>query len=188
MKAPIDVKKLVWGDPHEKPLLRSKTGPRHITDDEFGWLVEKGLFPHKPKPPRVKKEKPVKPPKVQKTEAEIAHQYAKIIVDKQRTRGMISDKFANLKSEKTINKDLWQDTDFFFSVVFQSRDQKYKFLEFLFEKFNLETDDDGEREIQIINGLKFAEQIGCELKKEVAGDYPTGNIELRQFILDEERK
>lgn len=188
MRSPIDVKKLVWGSPTERPLLRAKTGPRELTDDEFGWLVQQGLYPHTPRPGRVKKEKPVKAPKVQKTEAEIARQYAEMMISKHRTRGMITDKFADLKATDKANKDLWMDTDFFFSVVFQSREQKYQFIEFLCAEFDIEFEFYGEKTIQIINGLILAKAMKCELKKEVAADFPTGNIDLKDFVLDEESR
>lgn len=125
--------------------------------------------------------------KPERTEADIVRQYAKIIIDKQRTRGMISEKFSELKAQQTINKNLWQDQDFYFSVVFQSRAQKYEFLAFLYEKFGADWTDDGEGMIQIVNGLKLAAGLGLELKPEVAMDYPCGNLELRDFILDKER-
>lgn len=121
--------------------------------------------------------------KKQKTEADIVRQYAKIIIDKQRTRGMITNDFKHLKG-KTPNKNLWQDPDFFFSVVFESYEQKYKFLDFLIQKFNITAENSDEVNIQIINGLKLAESMGLKLEKELPGDYPTGSLELREFILD----
>lgn len=127
-------------------------------------------------------EKAEKTPKPQKSEAELVRQYANIIMAKQRTRGMIADKFQDMKGQKP-NKDLWQDSDFFFSVVFQSKDQKYQFLERLEEMFPLNANDRGDT-IQIINGIRLAESMGIELRKEIANDYPTGNIELRDLILD----
>lgn len=147
------------------------------SEQQFQEILAKGIRPEEKKKP-----------KVQKSEAEISRQYAKIIMDKQRTRGMMSQQFQDLKKKTTINKDLWQDSDFFFSVVFQSAQQKYEFLTLFFEKFGIEPEDSGRGTIQIINGLKFADQLKFPLKKEVAADYPCGNIDLKQFILDEERK
>jgi hypothetical protein len=118
-----------------------------------------------------------------KTETELVQQYAKIIMDKQTTRGMLSDKFKDMEKQ-TPTKNLWQDNDFFFSVVFQSRDQKYRFLDFLHEKFNITSNDNGTMSIQILNGLKLSEAMGLELKKEVANDYQPCNLELKDLILD----
>lgn len=133
-----------------------------------------------PKTPKPKKTK------TQRSEEEIVTQYAKTLVDNYKTRGMVSDRFEHLKSTKTVNKDLWKDADFFFSVVFQSSEQKTAFLEFLQNKFAVPSGSDKNQSIQIVNGLIFAEKLGCSLKKEVASEYPCGNIDLRKFVLDDE--
>lgn len=176
----VNLKNLKWsGMGH--PMI----GKRHVTPEELVWLAEHGHYPRKEK---IKKNKPAKLPKVQKSEAEIATQYANIIMKKQRTRGQLSSRFSEMETDVTFNKDLWMDTDFYFSVVFQSKRQKIEFLAFLEEKFNIDFEYSDENAIQILNGLKLAKNMGLELKKEVASEYPCGNIELKSFILDEERK
>lgn len=67
-------------------------------------------------------------------------------------------------------------------VVFQSSQQKYDFLNLLFEKYNISVENDWS--IQIINGVQLAENMGLKLKKEVAAPYQCANIELKDLILD----
>jgi transposase len=122
-----------------------------------------------------------------KTEKELVHQYANTIMAKQRTRGMVKEKFKDMRGDKP-NKDLWMDFDFFFSVVFQSREQKVQFLEFLAKQNNIEPDKFFDSTVtQIINGLELARAIGCPLKKEIANEFPLGNIELKDLVLDDEK-
>jgi hypothetical protein len=122
-----------------------------------------------------------------KSEKELVHQYANIIMAKQRTRGMIKKKFSEMKGQKP-NKDLWMDFDFFFSVVFQSREQKVQFLEFLAKEVGIHPDDFFDSTTtQIINGLELAKLMGCPLKKEIANEFPLGKIELKQLVLDDDK-
>lgn len=121
-----------------------------------------------------------------KSEEELVKLYVDKVIRGKVSRGHIDQRFEYTKSDKTVNKDLWIDTDFYFSVVFQSADQKYEFFKALTEKFGnkaLEIEDDGQ--IQIVNGLILAKTLlGLDLKLETARPYPTGNLELMPFVLD----
>lgn len=139
-----------------------------------------------PKEKKAKEPPPPKEPKPEKTEAELVRKYADVIMAKQRTRGMLNKNFKDLEQANTLNKNLWRDSDFYFSIVFQSSLQKYKFLEFLQEKFDFDSGDNGVDQIKIVNGLKLAEFMGLELAKEATRDYPTSNLDLVDMILDEE--
>jgi hypothetical protein len=134
----------------------------------------------KPKP-----DKKPKAPKEEPTERELVHKYVNRVIMNQIYHGRIDDdRFAGLKQDKAVNKNLWMDADFFFSVVFQSSEQKYQFLEGLKAKLGVEFD--SMDEIQIVNGLLLAKAFGIELKEVESKDYPTGNIDLMPFVLDNE--
>lgn len=151
-----------------------------FTEEE---LIERELAK---KPKKEKKPKAPKAPKQEKTEAQLVHEYANAVIGKSATRGQTSDKFEGMKKEGTINKDLWLDTDFFFSVVFQSADQKYKFLEGIRRIFKFEVEQMDESQVQIINGLKLANVMGIPLALETRKPYPCGDLELKEFVLDYE--
>lgn len=84
--------------------------------------------------------------------------------------------------------DQWKDSDFYFSVVFQSAKQKYEFLEFFSKKFGLGLDSvkSNDEIIQVVNGIKLAEKIGLDLKVETSPPYPYPNLELKEMALDNE--
>lgn len=119
--------------------------------------------------------------KQKKSESEIVQQYAKGIMNRQVARGQ-ADRI--IKTGTTTNKDLWLDTDFFFSVCFQSTKQKNAFMEQFLKKFQIEVDENDK--LQIINGLKLAEKMGIKLENEKAFSYPVGSLDLRPFVLDNE--
>lgn len=127
------------------------------------------------------KVKKTRKPKPQKSESEIVQQYAKGIMHRQVTRGQ-ADRV--IKTGTTTNKDLWLDTDFFFSVCFQSTKQKNAFMDQFVKKFGIAVDENDK--LQIINGLKLAEKMGIKLELEKASEYPTGSLDLRPFVLDNE--
>jgi len=116
--------------------------------------------------------------KLQKPESEIVREYAEKIIHRHITRGHADRVF---KNKKTTNKDLWMDTDFYFSVVFQSSKQKMAFLNAV--KWMIE---DGSQ-IQIVNSLKLADAMNVKLERESMGDSPTGDLDLRPFVLDNEK-
>lgn len=91
------------------------------------------------------------------------------------------------KKLNVTNTDLWLDSDFYFSVVFQSSQQKYKFLTKLKEMFSLDIDTSDDNRIQIINGLKFGESIGVDFSKEKPLQYPYPDLELRKLALDDDK-
>jgi len=126
------------------------------------------------------------PPKPPKTESQTVREYANTIISKQSRRDHVGDKFEDLKMKKATNKQMWRDQDFFFSVVFQSRDQKYEFLEALGKMFNIDVNYYGQNTLQVVNGLKLAKSMEIPLENELVYDYPCGNIEVHGFILDEE--
>ena len=135
---------------------------------------------------RRKEEKKRKAELNKKTEKELVHQYANIIISKQKTRGMVKDSFKDIR-EKKHNKDLWQDANFYFSVVFQSYEQKFEFLKKLNRKFPIPEDDMSEiNTMNILNGLVLAKVLGIDLNKEIANNFPLGNIELKDLVLDDE--
>jgi len=144
----------------------------------------------KTKDPKPKKEKKPKEPKPKKekvvvSEEELVKKYANRVIKNQVYHGRVDqNKFQGLEHDRSVSKNLWLDTDFFFSVVFQSSDQKYIFLEALAEKFNLDIGEEGG--IQIVNGLILAKALNIELKLETTKPYPAGNIDLMPFVLDEE--
>ncbi len=133
------------------------------------------------------KEKKPRKPKQTKSEAEIAREYATRIMHRQITRGHVGKRFKDLGPQKTTEKDLWMDTDFFFSVVFQSSQQKYAFLDAFCKQFGVQIEAVGEDRIQVLNGLKLAEQMKINLVKESIDEPPYGSLELRPYVLDTEK-
>ena len=128
-------------------------------------------------------------PKEQKpapTEAELALKYANTIITNQRNRGQLTQKFQKFAIKKT-NKDLWLDSDFFFSVVFQSREQKVQFLHALALQLGMDVESFFQTEYtsQIINGLQLADKMNIPLEGEFTKDYPLPNMELRELVLDD---
>lgn len=138
------------------------------------YCLEKVKKPKAPKPP--------KEPKVEKTSEQLAREYADRIINGKIARGHTDKRFAYTKKDSTVNKEMWIDTDFFFSVVFQSLEQKYEFI----KKVAWKTEVDHDSKIQIVNGLDLAKQMGIELKKETAQDSPYASLDLLPFVLDNE--
>lgn len=126
-----------------------------------------------------------KPRKVKekKSELDIVRKYATLIIHRQTTRGHADDKLKGNEVQKTTNKDLWMDTSFFFSVVFQSEMQKMEFLDQFCKKTNVSLEG---YNIQIINGVKLAESLGFKITKEVMEKPPSGSLDLRPYVLDNE--
>lgn len=126
----------------------------------------------------------LKVPKVVKTEQELVHAYANKIMDGKISRGHFDKRFdwhnRNAQDKGAVNKDIWFDTDFFFSVVFQSEAQKYAFL----KAAGWIVDQD--EQVQIVNGLELAKKMGIALRPEVALEYPYTDLELRPLVLDSE--
>jgi len=114
----------------------------------------------------------------QKTEQQLVHEYANQVMDRKASRGHYDKRFDWHKRDGATNKDLWFDSDFFFSVVFQSEAQKYEFL----SKLSWQTDDF--EQVQIVNGLALAKKLGIDLKPETALPYPYTDLELRDLVLD----
>ncbi len=127
--------------------------------------------------------------KSEPTESELVHKYVNRIIKNQQYHGRIdTDKFQGLEYEKTVSKNLWLDTNFYFSVVFQSTRQKMEFLE-KWEAFSDKLVGESMSSIsklQIINGLKLAKALNIELQEETTRPYPTGNIDLMPFCLDDQ--
>ena len=121
------------------------------------------------------------------TEAQIVQRYANRIINNQQYHGRIDEsKFPNLKYDKKVNKKIWMDENFYFSVVFQSSEQVVEFL----DKLGMTTDEVDQfveaGSLKIINGLKFAEKLGISLEKIPKSDYPLANIELMPYVLDQQ--
>ena len=121
----------------------------------------------------------------EKTEEQIVHAYAKRVMDGKAQRGHVDKRFAHSK-KSDVNKSLWMDTDFFFSVVFESSEQKYQFLDFIRQKFGIDFETYETAQIQIVNGIRFSKSIGMNLKREKAANYPGPPLDLMPYILDDE--
>lgn len=126
-------------------------------------------------------------PKQTKSESELVHEYVDRVIRGKQSRGHVDSRFAYTKANSQVNKEMWLDTDFFFSVVFQSADQKYQFLKRFQEVFKFELENFEGTQVQIVNGLKLGRAIGIELKKEEARDYPYASLDLRPYVLDDEQ-
>lgn len=128
--------------------------------------------------------------KASKSETELIEKAGRDIISKFMTRGQAKGKFGSDR-DQNVNKDLWLDTDFYFSIVFQSSDQKYDFLNQLMEMLKkkgneVELDKGNGYPVQIINGLKLGTAMGFSLKDEMSREYPLGDEKLKEFALDEE--
>jgi hypothetical protein len=138
------------------------------------------------KPKKEKKPKAPKPPKVKPpppSEEEIVKGYVNRVIKNQSYHGRVdASKFGGLEHNKTVSKNQWMDSDFFFSVVFQSSDQKYAFLKAVGWPLDVPEDE----AIQIVNGLALAKKMGVTLKEETTQPFPGGNLDLMPFVLDNE--
>ena len=160
-----------------------------MTEEE---IIAAELAARKPvkkvKPPREKKAKPpkIRKEKIVKSESQLVHEYVDRVIGGKVARGHVDDRFAYTRKAGTVNKELWLDTDFFCSIVFQSFEQKYEFLEALAKKTGVIADLDDASQIQIVNGMDLARRLGIELKRETRAAYPIPDLELRPFIMDDE--
>jgi len=130
-----------------------------------------------------KKAEREKPP----SERELVHKYVNRIINNQKYHGRVDkEKFKDIAYEKKVNKNLWLDSNFYFSVVFQSAEQKIDFL----NKLGVTTEEIEEAiycgKQSIINGLKFAKKLKIELEEENREEYPLPDLELLPYILDTE--
>jgi len=126
-----------------------------------------------------------KKPKEVPSEKQLVHNYVNRIIKNQEYHGRIDpSKFEGLKQQRTVNKDLWKDTEFYFSVVFQSTEQKYQVLDALQKLFNLEVD--LYEKITIVNGLSLAKSLNVPIVHESSRPYPMGSLDLLPFVLDPE--
>ena len=166
-------KKLTEYEKLERTILKEETQRKK--------LEAKLLKENQPKPVKAPKA-----PKVEKTEEELVHRYVNQVIGGKLARGHVDKRFAYTKAEGTVNKEMWLDTDFFFSVVFQSSEQKYKFLEDFQKMFKFELEDFYGTQVQIINGVKLAGSMSIELKKETAREFPYGTLDLLPYVLDDE--
>lgn len=123
-------------------------------------------------------ERQMKKPK--KTEEELVREYAAKVIHVKKSRGHMDKRFSELGASTMTSKDLSLDTDFFFSVVFQSQNQKYEFL----KKLGVPVT---ENQIQIMNGLELAKLFNIELTLEKSSDYPLPDLELKSLVLDNEK-
>lgn len=129
----------------------------------------------------------LKEKKPEPTEAELVRKYTNRVIKNQIYHGRVdNEQFKGLEHDRTVSKNLWMDTDFFFSVVFQSSEQKCEFLKKVMQKFEGTIEPDENYSIQILNGLDLAKCMGIELKPETTKEYPTGNLDLMPFCLDNE--
>ncbi len=124
-----------------------------------------------------------KKPKQEASESELVRRYVNRTIKNSEYHGRST--LQGRETKTGANKNLWQDNEFYFSVVFQSLEQKLEFLEkFLPASVDPELSHRGT--IQIVNGLKLAEALGITLKLETRRDYPTADIDLKPFVLDTE--
>jgi len=123
--------------------------------------------------PKDKKPKP--------TEEELVKRYVNRTIMNERYHGRINEKkFEGLAKTDAVNKKTWMDTDFYFSVVFQTSEQKYEFLK------ALKAPVDEKDRIQIINGLELAKLLNISIKTVTTKEYPTGSVDLMPLVLDNE--
>jgi hypothetical protein len=129
---------------------------------------------------RIKRENPP-------TEEELVKKYVNRVMNNEKYHGRIdTDKFEGIAYEKKENKNLWMDNDFFFSVVFESAEQKIDFIDSLGVDLEDAENYHESGRVSIINGIKFAEKLGVKLEREKSSNYPTGNLDLRPYIMDNE--
>lgn len=119
------------------------------------------------------------------SEEDYVKRYAARVIANEGYHGRIDGKkFSNLANKKTVNRALWMDTDFYFSIVFQSSTQKDKFLKEFTEKMGLNVEGVKEGGIQILNGMALAGVLGIDLEPETSKDYPLPDLDVREFVLD----
>jgi hypothetical protein len=130
----------------------------------------------------MKKVKAEKPSEMQLVE----RQAAKMLKDMERVQATNS-KSRDQKTEKS-SVDIFKDSDFYFSVVFQTSTQKYQFLQSFSKMFQLGIEEilSDDQVIQIINGMKLAKNLKIDLKQEGIKPYPYADLELAQLALDNE--
>lgn len=128
------------------------------------------------------------------SEETLVHRYVNRTLNNQRNHGRVDNKkFKDLAYEHKVNKNIWMDNDFYFSMVFESSEQKYKFLEALgFYEEDAEEMKLANRNVRIINGLEFANRlkdkgVNIELEEVQAIDnYPKPDLALLPYVLDNE--
>lgn len=126
-----------------------------------------------------------KKPKQEKSEEQLVREYADKVVKMRQSTGYIDKRFDYSIPKQTTNKELWTDTDFYFSVVFQSSKQKNEFLNQLVEKYKIPVEKDfADFSNQIISGLIFAQALGFKLSQEQIEPNVMKDVDLREFILD----
>lgn len=136
---------------------------------------------------RTKKPKAPKAPKIVMPESVLAERQAqKMMKDMSRLRATQ----AKSPDQKSVREgvDIWKDTDFYFSVVFQSSAQKYVFLEAFSKMFGLGFDNvrSGDEVFSIFNGLKLAEKLNVKIPDEKMPAYVYPNLALKDLTLDGE--
>lgn len=121
------------------------------------------------------------------TEEEIVRKYAKRVIMNQKYHGRVdAERFKGMAKADSVNKNVWMDVDFFFSVVFQSQKQKVEFLEKLGAQTITENIQNG-RAIQIVNGIQLAKHLGINLTVyEHREEYPLADMSVAPFVLDTE--
>lgn len=135
----------------------------------------------KTKPKKVKEAKPAV------SEMELAERQAQKMM-RDMTRLQATQTKSTDQKDVREGVDIWKDTDFFFSVVFQSAGQKYAFLEQFSKMFGLGIDNvrAGDEVFSIFNGLKLAELLKIKIPNEKAPKYVYPNLELKDLALDGE--
>lgn len=139
--------------------------------------VKKATKPKKEKVVKVKKEK------IPVSEKELLEkQAARMLKDMDRLQQTQDPS----KKTSTTAVDIWKDTDFYFSVVFQSAQQKYEFLEQFSKKFGLGVDEvkSSDEVFSIVNGIKLSQKLGFNIRLEKKPSYVYPDLELREMALD----
>lgn len=121
------------------------------------------------------------------SEEQIVTKYVNRIINNQRYHGRVdTTRHPNMKYDKKVNKNIWMDNQFYFSVVFQSADQLGKFIDELGITVEEQQEIAVGGTLKIVNGLKFAEKLGISIEKIKAENYPLANLELMPYVLDNE--
>lgn len=141
--------------------------------------------------PKTPKPKKPRKPKIEKSERELVEAYAQKVlnaatstmVDRKDLHAIVAGHGTEVRKTATM---LAMDRDFYFSVVFQTADQKYQFLEALAAKLNLPLETSADEAVDIVNGLKLAAALDIPLKLEKPISYPVSDVQLLPFVLDTE--
>lgn len=134
---------------------------------------------------RIKEEKRIKRMQPISEEEEVK-KYVNKIINNQKYHGRIDGKFKDIAYKEKVNKNLWLDSNFYVSVVFESEEQKVDFI----NQIGVTQEEIAEAiycgKVNIINGLVLAKKLNIKLKPEKRDEYPLPELDLLPYVLDTE--